>query len=110
MCLASYVLATTPTAIKINSTVDKYTLCVCVSVCARVFVKMYLHAGTCMTDSVAQLFWIIVLSLNKCFVLYHTQLSAAHSVPMVLVSVWPTTHAAVLPATLGTHALSKVHI
>ena len=30
------------------------------SVCAHVFVKMYLHAGTYMTDSVAQLFWIIV--------------------------------------------------
>ena len=81
-------------------------MCVCACVC--VCVKMHLHAGTYMTDSVAQLLCIIVLRSDKCFVLYLTQLSAAHSVPMVLVSVWPTTHAAVLLATLGTHALSKV--
>ena len=37
------------------------------------------------------------------------QLSAIHRVPMVLVSVWPTTHAAVLLGTLGTHALNKVN-
>ena len=89
----------------------KSCVCVCTCVCfVYVCVKMYLHAGACMTDSVTQLFWIIVLRSDKCFVVYPTQLSAAHSVPMVLVSVWPTTHAAVLLATLGTHALSKVHI
>ena len=37
------------------------------------------------------------------------QLSATHHVPMVLVSVWPTTHAAVLLGTLGTRALNKVN-
>ena len=37
------------------------------------------------------------------------QLSATHRVPMVLVSVWPTTHAAVLLGTLGTRALNKVN-
>ena len=39
----------------------------------------------------------------------HLQLSATHCVPMVLVSVWPTTHAAVLLGTLGTRALNKVN-
>ena len=39
----------------------------------------------------------------------HLQLSATHHVPMVLVSVWPTTHAAVLLGTLGTRALNKVN-
>ena len=39
----------------------------------------------------------------------HMQLSATHHVQMVLVSVWPTTHAAVLLGTLGTHALNKVN-
>ena len=37
------------------------------------------------------------------------QLSATHRVPMVRVSVWPTTHAAVLLGTLGTRALNKVN-